>query len=601
MIDDRNHVFSDLFTTRNTIYIIIAVGLFVYFLSFFNGFVGDDAGQIVNNLATHSVANIPKLFFGGTFYNGDIHNASSLYYRPLMATIFTIIYSLFAATPFWYHLLQLCLHICNAIFVFFILKSFFDRHMSLLLALLFLVHPMNVEAVAYASDLQDVLFFFFGAWAFYFSIRMVGSSRKWVYIYFLLVLSLLSKEVGILFVAMIGIYVILYQRQFVKHWVLTSMATLGSYAFLRIGLAHQIALASVQTYSPITQAPLYVRLLNIPSIFIYYLKTAFLPLHPAISQQWLVTKATTSSFYLPATVALLVLGCFILFGYHIFQKHSRFFTPYLFFLSWLLAGILFHLQMVFVLDATVADRWFYFPMLGLLGMIATIVQYVMESSSSKQRIYAVLVGVAFIVLFGFAIRSVVRITNFHDNYSFASSDINYAGGSSLLEGVLAKELVERGRYHQAELHALRAVQLDSKGAQEWDVLAVVYDRSGEVQKAKDAYIRSLKNGVNFETVQNYALFLLINDNLQYTEGYLHRALQLYPTDGYLWQLYALLENVLGRDSQAVDAAAKAVQYDPNDLTKTIYAQLSQGLPLQVSYKVIGKGKGLVVCPPMCNE
>jgi len=50
----------------------------------------------------------------------------------------------------------------NSILLFLFLRSFFSRYSSFVVCLLFLVHPINSEAVLYSANLQDVLFFFFG-------------------------------------------------------------------------------------------------------------------------------------------------------------------------------------------------------------------------------------------------------------------------------------------------------------------------------------------------------------------------------------------------------------------------------------------------------
>src|SRR5580700_7024430 len=49
--------------------IIAALGLVTYFSGLSNPFMGDDDGQIVNNLTVHSISNLARFFEGGTFYS----------------------------------------------------------------------------------------------------------------------------------------------------------------------------------------------------------------------------------------------------------------------------------------------------------------------------------------------------------------------------------------------------------------------------------------------------------------------------------------------------------------------------------------------------
>src|SRR6266699_3573701 len=84
-------------TTLKALHFIFLTGIIIYFNSLFNGFVGDDAGQIINNTAAHSISNI-LLFFRGSTFSLEGSNIG-LYYRPLTTLIYSIIYSLFGPNP----------------------------------------------------------------------------------------------------------------------------------------------------------------------------------------------------------------------------------------------------------------------------------------------------------------------------------------------------------------------------------------------------------------------------------------------------------------------------------------------------------------------
>src|SRR5437660_55718 len=94
-------------TTKKVVSIIAILGFIVFFNSLFNGFLGDDLGQLLNNQAVHSINNIPKLFYGSTFDNGNSNNFTGIYYRPIMVSIFAFVYTFFGSNPFPYHLFQL--------------------------------------------------------------------------------------------------------------------------------------------------------------------------------------------------------------------------------------------------------------------------------------------------------------------------------------------------------------------------------------------------------------------------------------------------------------------------------------------------------------
>src|SRR6266581_9226855 len=112
-------------TTLKAIHWIIFIGLIIYFNSLFNGFIGDDYGQVVNNTSIHSISNIFQFFSNSTFNNtlGGLgssggNSLGGIYYKPLLSTVYSFLYTFFGSWPPAYHFFQLSLHITNSILLF---------------------------------------------------------------------------------------------------------------------------------------------------------------------------------------------------------------------------------------------------------------------------------------------------------------------------------------------------------------------------------------------------------------------------------------------------------------------------------------------------
>jgi hypothetical protein len=117
------------------IIIISVIGFAVFFTGLTNPFQGDDFAQIVNNIPVHSITNIKLFFEGGTFYNGGgLTPLTGVYFRPLMTTVFSLIYTPFGPHPIYFHLFQLLVYIGGAIFLFLFLKYSFKTLLALVLA-----------------------------------------------------------------------------------------------------------------------------------------------------------------------------------------------------------------------------------------------------------------------------------------------------------------------------------------------------------------------------------------------------------------------------------------------------------------------------------
>ena len=160
-------------------FIIIFLGIALYSFSLFNGFVWDDEVMFNTQLT-----------------------ASQAYFRPIMTVINGTIVTLFGARPFFFHLPSVVFHIATAVLLFYLFKRFFKESIAFFLSLIFLVHPASVEAVCFASALQEILFTFTGVLSLYLFVREKNISLATIFGAIILsTMALLMKETGIVFLS----------------------------------------------------------------------------------------------------------------------------------------------------------------------------------------------------------------------------------------------------------------------------------------------------------------------------------------------------------------------------------------------------------------
>ena len=161
---------------------ILALGLAALVLAAFapslsNGFINwDDDVYVTANPTIKSVSweNLRTIF--GSSYTGV--------YIPLAIVSYSIEYRLFKLNPAGYHADNLALHVLNCLLVFWLfLLLTGSRPVSFLTALLFALHPLRVESVAWVTERKDVLYgFFFLVSLVMYLLYAKGRSRKFYWL-----------------------------------------------------------------------------------------------------------------------------------------------------------------------------------------------------------------------------------------------------------------------------------------------------------------------------------------------------------------------------------------------------------------------------------
>ncbi|HQR31241.1 MAG TPA: glycosyltransferase family 39 protein, partial [Blastocatellia bacterium] len=162
----QRHVESNSFSIkpgkseRNAVILVLAITLLVFVNSLSGEFVYDDSFQILKNPTVQSAGNIPAMFTQGVwqFMTSDPSKAVGLYYRPMFNSLLIVNYQLFGFSPFGWHLVSLLLHLAATFLVFRLVRAWDQsREVAVLAALLFGVHPIHVESVAWVSGVPDPL------------------------------------------------------------------------------------------------------------------------------------------------------------------------------------------------------------------------------------------------------------------------------------------------------------------------------------------------------------------------------------------------------------------------------------------------------------
>lgn len=174
--------------------VLAAVTAFACYPSLQNGFVSlDDPVMLVENEKVFelSVDNLKRYFT-------EIHWGL---YHPLVLVSYALEFRLFKLNPVVYHTTNLYLHLLNTFLVYWLFLLLMKKQWAaFVIALLFGVHPLHVESVAWVTERKDTLYacFYLGAAVSY--LYFLESGRRCRYyalaiIFF--ILSLFSKAMAV--------------------------------------------------------------------------------------------------------------------------------------------------------------------------------------------------------------------------------------------------------------------------------------------------------------------------------------------------------------------------------------------------------------------
>ncbi len=179
------------------LFLLVILCLLIYAPSLSNGFIWDDDMNLYRNTWIQKTEGLKDIWFSNKIYQ----------YYPLNFTSFWLEHKLWGLNPFGYHAVNLILHILNVLLVFWVVRKLYSR-LAFPVALLFAVHPIQVETVAWITERKNLLslFFFLSAILAYLRFDFTRRLRDYLFTVAMFILALLSKPVAVCFIFFPALY-----------------------------------------------------------------------------------------------------------------------------------------------------------------------------------------------------------------------------------------------------------------------------------------------------------------------------------------------------------------------------------------------------------
>jgi Tfp pilus assembly protein PilF len=337
-------------------------------------------------------------------------------YHPLTVSTLAINYQLTGLDPSSYLWFNLLLHVLNTGIVFYFawLISGKKLWVGFLVALIFGLHPLHVESVAWISERKDVLytFFFLLSLIQYWHYLQTNKSGKLWLSFLFFILSILSKPAAIILPLVLLLLDYwkgrpLSQKLFTEKILFFLVAIL--FGVITVKIQSVKAIAGLDLY-PLWTRPIfacYVVMIYFLRFFVPYPLSAF---HPYPEPDHLGWTVLISPLFILAAVAFLW-----------WQRKNRLL---IFGAAFFIINLLLVMQIVSIGTTIVSERYTYVPYIGL-GFVLGMLLYQLKSPRPA------LMGTAVVVTLVFGWLSFQRTQVWRDSGTLWTDALSHYPNASL--------------------------------------------------------------------------------------------------------------------------------------------------------------------------
>ena len=465
---------------------ICAIGAILYFQILFFDFVYFDEGLLIID-RYYSLSQWSSLI---SAFTQEVFLSLGSYYRPLLTISFVIDAKLGGAvpSPFMYHLTNIILHIiASCVLYLFLTRLNYRKGLSLFFTLLFTVHPVLTQAVAWIPGRNDSLLAVFMLVSFIVFMEFIGT-KQWKYYFwhmFFFTLSIFTKELAFIIVPMALLYLHLVIKE--KLFSYNKLILCAGWLILIMIwiLARSAALNTPSKFG--TGDVINSMIRDLPAIFIFLGKTLF-PFNLSVLP---ILEDSTYIFGI-LTLALLILAAVLSkskrSGYVIFGA--------LWFLFFLIPSFI--TSNLSVVSFFVEHR-IYISLIGIIIILLEI-DFIKNITSKNSA----LMSIGIIILILFTALTFIHSRKFQNKQMFWSSAVESSPHSPLAHINLGYVYYTAGDLEKAEAACKRAIELKDDQAFAHLNLGLIYMDKEMFGQAEQEFTKELA----LNKASNKALFNL---------------------------------------------------------------------------------------------
>ncbi len=530
--------------------LIVLVAGWVYGPCLHGTWVWDDGLEVAQNAALREP---------GGWWRAWVH-PEGMDYFPLKASVQWAEWQVWGSNPLGYHLVNLGLHVLSALLVWRLLAAL-EVGGAFLGGLLFAVHPVAVESVAWISELKNTLSLppLLLASIAIVAFNRSGSRAVWLWALACFAAALACKTSVVMFPFAILLFV----------WWRRGRVSLRDLAKAAPFFAASLAMGAATVWFQSTRAiglkgphdPLAERACQAGFSLLAYLGQAVWPFDLAPIYP---PAAGPLPGWLPWVALAALLGV-------LWWRREGFGRHALLGLGWFFLNLVPVLGLVPMAYSRISPRADHFAYVSLVGVVALAAAAFGAAQDWTERAWGkggatraafALVAAALVALL--ARESHAYAGTFRDESSLWSEAVRRNPGSWLAYSNLGRVLLQEGRAELARTELLEAVRLRPDSAEALANLGNAQEQLGDTDKALETYRASVALDPSFAGAHfNFGLSLLKAGRASEASGQFRAALALEPGRAPARNGLGLSLAALGLPDQAEAEYRKAVSLDPD--------------------------------------
>jgi len=533
------------------LFCLCVLGLLAYGQTVFYPFVHDDRVFIEHNPSISDLSQPFDFFFKPSLPRADSVIINT-YYRPLLEIVYRIQYRLWGLDPGGYHLVNVLLHITNSFLVYWIGWLLIRKKaLALGAAILFLIHPVQTQAVASIVGISNLLFSLWCLLSFLFYIQSKEKSKNFAVIFshglaiIFFALALWTKEqaVALPFLA------VLYEYCFVgedpkavrQKWLRVAglFIVLIGYLYWRELILGQRTVLNAGNYEEFC-----LRILSIPQTLVMFVGLLVWP----VNLHYYRCVNVLEPFWPAALMLVAVTG--VLAAVIYFYKSNR--NILVFGLGWFVMALAPTLNIAPVINefsfASAAEHFLYFPLIGFLFFVVLIFVHFAERIFRDQAPQRLMIfwGVIFFIFTAATIR---QNTFWRGEIPLFERTIIFEKHLGRTHILLARAYYFAREWDKSIEHFTHALNIMEQ-----------YAHQAQTQPTRNIYLGFIK-GIHFDLAHCYEA---LGNTAAAIEQY-KKALAIDPLDSVLYNSLGTQYLMRGDFDQARGQLQKALELDPQNL------------------------------------